>query len=361
MPDDLAGEISQLDSLVDASTVLEKFPMPAFVLGPDHTLVGYNYGFAELTGIGEEEKLGEDYRDVVSETIYADGRRELSLADKVVESPWSANVEYDVERVDRDNDYTRDMVYRDTSTMKNRRGEEIDIAFIATPVLDDDGDLVAVLELTNEIDPDLEDFPGLAGMLSHDLRNPLNVIQTYVELSREDLPDKHFRKIQSSINRMDRLMSDVMELAETREHDVTIEEVRLDRVARGAWRYIDCPAATLEVEHAVIETDSSHIQQIFENLLRNCVEHAGPDVRIQVGPGTDCIFYVADDGPGIPAHNRDQVFERGYTNSNEGTGLGLTIVDHLVSDHGWEIAVTESASGGARFEISDPYHDADED
>jgi signal transduction histidine kinase len=61
---------------------------------------------------------------------------------------------------------------------------------------------------------------------------------------------------------------------------------------------------------------------------------------------------VADDGPGIPADEREAVFDAGYSTAEEGNGFGLRIVDQVVAAHGWEIAVTESADGGARFEIT---------
>jgi signal transduction histidine kinase len=63
-------------------------------------------------------------------------------------------------------------------------------------------------------------------------------------------------------------------------------------------------------------------------------------------------FYVADDGPGVPEADRESVFESGYSTDREGTGLGLTIVQEIAEAHGWEVSVTDSESGGARFEIT---------
>ncbi|MFB6308510.1 MAG: histidine kinase N-terminal 7TM domain-containing protein [Haloarculaceae archaeon] len=63
-------------------------------------------------------------------------------------------------------------------------------------------------------------------------------------------------------------------------------------------------------------------------------------------------FYVADDGPGIPDGERDAVFETGYSTGDDGTGLGLVIVQSIVEAHGWKITAAESEDGGARFEIS---------
>ncbi len=61
-------------------------------------------------------------------------------------------------------------------------------------------------------------------------------------------------------------------------------------------------------------------------------------------------FYIADDGLGIPADERDQIFKPGYS-SGVGTGFGLQIVEQVVDAHGWRITVAESETGGTRFEI----------
>jgi signal transduction histidine kinase len=109
------------------------------------------------------------------------------------------------------------------------------------------------------------------------------------------------------------------------------------------------------VEHGSTSPDSQ--------ARRDAVEHGstgpdsdestdcGPSVTVTVG-GTDEGFYVADDGPGIPPEEREDVFDTGYTTENGGTGLGLAIVSQIVAAHGWEITITDSDSGGARFEIT---------
>jgi signal transduction histidine kinase len=115
-----------------------------------------------------------------------------------------------------------------------------------------------------------------------------------------------------------------------------------------------------------IPADESRLRQLLENLIRNAVEHSSTsppasredavehgseDVTITVGALEDG-FYVADDGVGIPESEREKVFESGYTTAEEGTGIGLGLVAEIADAHGWEVRLTESESGGARFEFT---------
>jgi signal transduction histidine kinase len=108
--------------------------------------------------------------------------------------------------------------------------------------------------------------------------------------------------------------------------------------------------------------DPDRFRELFENLVRNAVVHGGHDVRVRVGPLEDWPgFYVQDDGPSIPADEREQVFESGYTTAEAGTGFGLPIVEVIAEAHGGDVRVTESewddpvdsdtALAGARFEF----------
>ena len=125
------------------------------------------------------------------------------------------------------------------------------------------------------------------------------------------------------------------------------------RIATQAWGQITAEAATLDVEtEPEIDADASRLQQLYENLFRNAIEHGGEDVTVRVRPLTDGAgFYVADNGPGIAPTERDRVFDYGHSLAADGTGFGLAISQQIVDAHGWTIAVGDSAHGGARFEI----------
>ena len=202
------------------------------------------------------------------------------------------------------------------------------------------------LEAQNER---LEEF---ASILSHDLRNPLNVAMAELEMARAAGANEHHEEIGRALDRMESMIGDVLALARQRETVPSADPVDLGAVLGDCWCSIETGDARLEREtEQVIRADGGRLRQLLENLLANAVDHGGPAVAVTVGD-LDDGFYVADDGPGIPPDRREEVFERGYSTDRDGTGFGLAIVTAAVEAHDWEIEVTESDAGGARFEVT---------
>ncbi|MFW6448665.1 MAG: sensor histidine kinase, partial [Halobacteriota archaeon] len=126
--------------------------------------------------------------------------------------------------------------------------------------------------------------------------------------------------------------------------------VRLEDVAKNAWEMVETANATLQIEDSKqFQADPSRLQQLFENLFRNAVEHGGPDVTINVRT-TDNGIIVADDGIPIPEESRHEIFDPGFS-TNGNLGYGLAIVKQIALGHGWEVEVSESDAGGTLFEI----------
>jgi signal transduction histidine kinase len=197
----------------------------------------------------------------------------------------------------------------------------------------------------------LEEF---ASVLSHDLRNPLGVAEGYLELLPEDGNEDLFAKIRTAHDRMERIIEDVLTLARQGRGVGDTSTVALASTAEQAWGNVETDSAELlngaDRASDTIEADESRLEQLFENLFRNAIEHGGEDVTIRVDR-SPVGFYIEDDGPGIPENEREQVFDHGHTTSDSGTGFGLSIVKQIAEAHGWEITVSEGADGGARFEI----------
>lgn len=203
----------------------------------------------------------------------------------------------------------------------------------------------------------LEEF---AGVVSHDLRGPLNVIQG--ELGRfYDTGDReHLEAVEAASTHLDSVVTDLLDLARDGQTIRETETTSLELVARRAWSLVDSRGATLSVTTDLeLEADPERLTRALENLFRNSVEHGSttgpmdpPEVR--VGAIQEEGFFVADDGAGIPSATRERVFEPGFSTDDDGTGLGLSIVRRICEAHGWSVDVGESESGGARFVVRGP-------
>jgi PAS domain S-box-containing protein len=207
-----------------------------------------------------------------------------------------------------------------------------------------------------------EQLDQFASVVSHDLRNPLNVLEGYISLLREECESDYLETLEATCDRMEALVSDLLELARQGKTVAETEAVSLGAVAEHAWATVDTDDAELRVEtERVVQADETRLRQLFENLFRNSIDHAADDpedcegepcVRVTVRPlESGRGFAVADDGPGIPPSDRDDVFDSGYTTDAEGTGFGLAIVRSIAEAHGWAVAVCEGEAGGARFEF----------
>lgn len=197
-----------------------------------------------------------------------------------------------------------------------------------------------------------ERLETFAGIVSHDLRNPLNVAQGRLELAREECNSDNFEAIERAHDRMEALIENLLMVARHGESVTDPEEVSLDEMVTTCWGNVQTGNATLLTDiHGTIQADRSRFKQLLENLFRNAIEHGGEGVTVRVGELNNG-FYIEDDGSGIPKDDRDDVFTAGYSTSHEGTGFGLNIVKAVVEAHGWQIHVTEGPQDGARFEIT---------
>ena len=191
-------------------------------------------------------------------------------------------------------------------------------------------------------------------MVSHDLRNPLNVARGRVKLAQDDRQSDHLDRAERAHARMEELIDDLLALAREGTTATDPEPVDLDGFVRGCWRNVATGDATLRVEcDRTILADRSRFRRLVENLLSNAIEHGGSGVTVTLGGlADDTGVYIADDGPGIAADRREEVFEVGHTTRPDGTGFGLQIVTRVAEDHGWELRLTDGVGGGACFEIT---------
>ena len=323
------------------SAVLRALGYPTYVVDADGRFAYVDEAFAELTGYDREELVGAE--PSVVKTDESVERADEALRSVVSSSgPDAEQFEIEIRTKGGDRIPCRDHlaplpfgseyrgcagILRDITSQRRRREE---------------------LARKNER---LEEFISVA---SHDLRTPLTTAQTAAELARDTGEAEFFEKLDDAHDRFERMLDELLTLAREGDSVAVTEATDLGAVARTAFESVGADSAELAVTASpAIEADSGRLRRLLENLLRNAAVHSDGAVTVTVGPLDDQAgFYVADDGPGIPREVRESAFEPGYTTAEGGSGFGLAIVSRIAAAHGWDVTLTDSAEGGARFEFA---------
>lgn len=200
-----------------------------------------------------------------------------------------------------------------------------------------------------------EHLEQFADAVSDDLRQPLSAAQRCLERYRDSGDESALDEAAEMYEQVDELIEEVLSFARRGIPIIDLEAVDLADVIDEAWRNVETTtAATLEstFDSHGIEADKAAALRLFENLLRNAVQHGDHDVTVRVGLLERSDFFVEDDGDLVPDAEREAIFDRGSDDDLERTGLGLSIVREIAEAHGWDIRVTESTIGGTRFEFT---------
>lgn len=212
--------------------------------------------------------------------------------------------------------------------------------------------MVAVFERSDASEEEITRLEQIARILSHDFAGPLTVARGALELAQETDDEQYFLQVRKAIDRIEDLVEGIERLARTEEHIGQVELIELRSAVEEVWPALQTNDSSIDVvDSRRILADEQAFYQLLMNLFNNAVEHGGHDVSIRVGT-TQNGFYIEDDGPGLPAGVGDEIFDWGHTSSSDHKGIGLSIVDRIISAHDWEISMSESELGGVRFDIT---------
>jgi signal transduction histidine kinase len=216
---------------------------------------------------------------------------------------------------------------------------------------------------------DLEDFAYIA---SHDLKTPLSGIKSAALWLEEDLHDlsdesrKLLGLMRSRINRMERLLDDLLTYSRVGRTDTAASETKLADIFASIIEVLNPPAhiqVRVEGELSVIVTSSAQLEQVLRNLVNNAIKHhdkQNGEVVLSAKRAGDFVeFAVRDDGPGILPQFHDKVFQLFQTlkrrDEVEGSGMGLALVKKLVEQQNSCITVHSQGNGtGAEFRFQWP-------
>lgn len=212
---------------------------------------------------------------------------------------------------------------------------------------------------------------ALIAAVSHDLRTPITSLRLLADAIDDDLVDgaerrSYAARMSTHVRALSALIDDLFELTRLQSGDLrwTMEQVRLDELVAATVEAMRPAAGTIEVRadacaQVAARANPEKLQRVLFNLIQNAIRHTPPDgsitVRTSAGDGTVEVE-VADTGSGIPAGDRDRVFEPFYrgdrSRSDAGAGLGLAICSAIVEAHGGRIWLADAEVGTAvRFAV----------
>ena len=209
----------------------------------------------------------------------------------------------------------------------------------------------------------------MAAGIAHEIRNPLGSLELFASHLAEELRGTPHEEmaghVLKGLQNLSRITGNLLLFArqvEPRCRPVDLREVVADALlyARSAVR-----AKGVVLEEALRDTpvaaDPDLVRQALLNVLLNAVQavEGGGRIRITCRPDPDedppvARVIVSDDGPGVPAEERERIFDPFYTTRARGVGLGLAIVQRIVSSHGGWVSVDDADLGGARFTLALP-------
>jgi signal transduction histidine kinase len=208
-------------------------------------------------------------------------------------------------------------------------------------------------------------------LICHDLRLPLTAILANAEfLTQSDISEteraEFYQEIRWSIDRMNEMVSSLLEFSKDRDTLRTARRNIVDTVERA----IRMAGVKLEFPHVIIKHhhegmavgwfDSNRLERAVANLVLNACEAVSPDggriVITTTGNRSSLEIGVWDNGPGIPAEIQDSIFQPFVSYGKaDGSGLGLAIAKKIVEDHGGQIYVEGRSGTGTLFKITIPF------
>lgn len=220
----------------------------------------------------------------------------------------------------------------------------------------------------------------LLARFAHEVRNPLSSLDIHVQLLEEDLQgatpeirDKtanRFEIIHGELHRLENIVKHFLSLAgpsslELRPVEITkvvdhvCELLRPEAAARGIEVVVRLPDSL-----PVVAADSAQLTQALVNLVINAIQAVERNGRVEVSadrqePDGALTISVRDTGPGIPADKHSAIFEPFFTTKAEGSGLGLWIVQQIITAHGGVVAAANAADGGAVLTVHLPWQETE--
>jgi signal transduction histidine kinase len=217
----------------------------------------------------------------------------------------------------------------------------------------------------SEMNTHLKEMNLAAAGLAHETRNPLNIIRGFAQMISKQpaVPPEIQGKSREIIEEADKVAAQLNEFINySRPREVRRSRLALSSVINEVVRALNYDLEEKKInlqfkgEPLSIEADEQLLRQALFNLLLNAIQAVDGSGEIQVvaekRAADEAMLEVRDNGPGVPASRRSEIFKPYFTTQKAGTGLGLAVVQQIVLAHGWEIQCQDNQPHGAVFRIT---------
>jgi len=190
----------------------------------------------------------------------------------------------------------------------------------------------------------------LSSRLVHDLRNPLTVVKSTVELLKlgnkkmDQKTSEKFVRIERAFKKISYQIEDVLDFV--RQSELHLKRQSISEIIESTISNMDIPS-TVKIRHderkVVINCDSRKMEAVFTNIITNAIQASNEKGEIKIktlDDGNSAIIKIEDSGPGITKSSMTNIFEPLFTTKDTGTGLGLSICKSIIEQHGGSIEVS---------------------
>ncbi len=334
-----------------SSRILGQMADAVIATDPQGGIEVFNQTAERLFGVAAAAALGRSYVEVLEDDL-------VPLA-QAVGKEWEVLGETCIYRPAQGSALTLAV---STSLVRNNQGEVETVV----AVIQDLSEKVAMEANLRRRDR-LASMGALASGVAHEVRNPLNAVNVIVQrLAREFEPREEREEyaqligvVRDEVERVNRIVKQFLSLA--RPPQLQMGDVDLEALLQRALRVINSRAAAKGLAVAGdfagvgrVEADAEQLEQVLLNLLSNAVEATERgEIRLSARVLEDGGVEIAvqDTGAGIPAAQRERIFDLYFTTKAEGTGLGLSLVHRIVSEHGGRIDVESEEGAGTVFTL----------
>ena len=341
----------------------ENAAVPMHWVGPDGTILRANQAELDVLGYSRDEYVGRHIADVhADQEVIDDILQRLSSGEELRD--------YEASMQCKDGSIRHVLI---NSNVRWEDGEFIHTRCVTRDITERKQlkeNLKQSVKRLEQANDRLRQFTYAA---SHDLQEPLRMVSSYLQLLEtkyaDDLDEEAEKYIDFAVDGADRMremVDDLLAYAQIEQRDTEFEPVDCEAVVEHALTDLQVQIEETDAEIVIeslptVQADESQLEQLFQNLVSNALKYNDDDPRVEISAdqrNDTWEFSVTDNGIGIDSEKTGRIFEvfkrLHHDNEYPGTGVGLSLCQEIVENHGGEIWVESEPGEGSMFSFTLP-------